>query len=263
MAYETILYEKKDRVAYITLNRPQVLNAINDQMSAELVDAAKAFDSDQDLWVAILSGNGRLFSSGADVKQRQLRPREELVKFGTPGGALRPPGGGFGLGETVNWKPVIAAVHGWAIGAGFGFAVDCDLIVAAEGTKFQIREAQRGLGGSPHWVSAYYWGGARLASEMVITGRTLEAGEAYRLGMVNRVVPLEQMMPEAERLAEEVLAMPPLSVRGNVRMCRWFVLEQRRVAEMYQQGLKLHLTEDFHESARAFVEKRKANFQAK
>lgn len=263
MTYQTILYERKDKIVYITLNRPEILNAVNDKMMHELVDAVHQFDADEEARVAILSGAGRCFSSGADVKQRQLRPREEMVRLGGPGGAVRAPGGGMGLGETVNWKPVIAAVHSYVIGAAFGLAMDCDLIIAAEGTKFQIREVQRGLGGAQHWVSGYFWGGARLATEMVLTGRFLMAEEALRLGMVNRVVPADQLMAEAEGIADEILANPPLSVRCNVRMSRWFVREMRRVAEMYQQGVKLYLTEDFSESAKAFIEKRKPIFKAK
>lgn len=169
----------------------------------------------------------------------------------------------MGLGETVNWKPVIAAVHSYVIGAAFGLAMDCDLIVAAEDTKFQIREAQRGLGGVQHWANAYYWGGARLATEMALTGRFLMADEAFRLGMVNRVVPANQVMTVAEGIAQEILANPPLSIRCNVRISRWFVREMRKQAEMYQQGLRLYLTEDFKESAQAFLEKRKPIFRAK
>ena len=262
MAYETIIYQRKGRIAYITLNRPEVLNAISDTVHEELVDATKAFDADDELWVAIISGKGRCFSAGADVKQRQLRPREELVRLGGPAG-VKVPGGGLGLGQTVNWKPVIAAIHGYCIGAALGIAMDCDLIVAADKPQFQIREVERGIAGARLWASAWYWGGGRMATEMALTGRFLSAEEAYRLGMVNRIVPPDQIMAEAEKLAEEILVNPPLSVRCNVRVSRWNVLKLRDEAEMYRQALKLHLTEDFQESARAFLEKRAAVFKGK
>ena len=161
MTYETILYERKDKIVYITLNRPRILNAVNDRMMHELVDAVHQFDADEEAWVAILSGAGRCFSSGADVKQRQLRPREEMWGLGGPRGAVRAPGGGMGLGETVNWKPVIAAVHSYVIGAAFGLAMDVNWIIAAEGTQFQIREAQRGLGGAQHWATGLFPGEGR------------------------------------------------------------------------------------------------------
>lgn len=256
--YETVLYEKKGGIVHITLNRPQILNAVSDQLQQDVNDAFFEFDADPEAQVAILSGAGRAFSSGADVKQRQLRPREELIRLGGP--ARR---SGEGLGQTVNWKPVIAAVHGYALGAGFGMMQGCDLIVAAEGTRFQIREVQRGLGGVSHWVTTWFWTGTRFANEVGITGRMFTAEEALQQGMVNRVVPQERLLPTAEELAEEILKNPPLSVRASVRVTRWYVREMARMANMYSQGLHLHLSEDFHESAMAFVEKRQPVFHGR
>lgn len=262
MPYETILYERKGKVVYITLNRPQILNALNDTMNRELVEAFEAFDADGEAWIAILSGKGRCFCSGADVKQRQLRPREELVRLGGPVG-VKTSDGILGLGRTVNWKPVIAAVHGYAIGGGFGMAIECDLIVAAENTQFQIREVERGVGAPHLMVQAWFWGGGKLATQVGLTGEFFSAEEAHRVGMVNKVVPLDRLMEEAERLAERVTANPPLSVRCNVRMSRWYVRRMAQEAEMYQQGLRLYLTEDFQESARAFIEKRGPVFKGR
>ncbi len=262
MGYETILYEKKGKIVYITLNRPKILNAVNDMMNQELVDAFGTFDRDTESEVAIFSGKGRCFSSGADVKQRQLRPREELIRLGGPAG-VRPPGGPLGLGQTVNWKPVIAAVHGYVLGISFSFTMDCDLCVAAEDTKFQIREVQRGLGAPEHWVSTWFWGGARFANEVALTGRFFSAQEAYQFGIVNRVVPYNRLIAEAEKLANEIMANPPLAVRCNVRVSRWYKHRMSEEAAMYGQALKLYLTEDFHESALAFIEKRPAVFKGK
>jgi enoyl-CoA hydratase/carnithine racemase len=263
MAYETILYEKKARIAYVTLNRPRILNAYNDTMGDELLQAHRDFDQDDDLHVLIISGAGRAFCSGADVKQRQLRPLEEMKRLGGPAGGIRPAGGLLGMGQTVNWKPVIAAVHGYALGIGFGLAMAADLIVAAAGTKFQIREVQRGIAGSQHWATTWFWGGGRLATEVALTGRYFTAEEAYQFGMVNRLVPPDQLLAEAERLAEDIMANPPLSVRANVRVSRWFARRMEEEATFYTGGLKLHLTEDFRESAQAFMEKRPANFKGR
>jgi enoyl-CoA hydratase/carnithine racemase len=248
MAYETILYEKKDRIAHITLNRPRILNAYNDTMGDELLAAHQDFDRDDDLHVMIISGAGRAFCSGADVKQRQLRPLDEMKRLGGPAGGARPAGGVMGMGQAVNWKPVIAAVHGYVLGAGFGLAMACDIIVAAEGTQFQIREVQRGIAGAQHWA---------------LTGRYFSAEEAHQFGIVNRVTAAGQFVPEAERVAEEIMTNPPLSVRANVRVTRWFARRMADECSYYTGGLGLHMSEDFRESAQAFVEKRPAQFKGR
>src|SRR5262249_61691469 len=114
------------------------------------------------------------------------------------------------------------AAHGLALGGGFALAMATDGIVAAAGTKFQIREVQRGIGGAQHWTTTWFWGGGRFATEIALTGRYFTAEEAYQFGIVNRVVPQEQVLAEAERLAQDIMQNPPLSVRGNVRVSRWF-----------------------------------------
>jgi enoyl-CoA hydratase/carnithine racemase len=258
--YETVRFERKGAICHIVLNRPDKLNAASDQLVEEVNDALFEFDADPELQVAIVSGAGRAFCSGADVKQRQLRTREELRRLGGPAGRRSRE---LGLTDAVNWKPVIAAVHGYALGLGYMLAMSCDLLVAAEGTRFQIREVQRGLGGAQHWVATWFWTGSRFANEIALTGRMFTAEEGLQHGMVNRVVPAAQVMPTAEALAAEILENPPLAVRANVRVMRWFVNEMQRQSRFYTQGRGLHLTDDFHESATAFVEKRKAVFKGK
>ena len=254
---------KRTKIAYITLNRPRLLNAYNDTMGDELLQAHRDFDQDDDLHVLIISGAGRAFCSGADVKQRQLRPLEEMKRLGGPAGGMRPAGGLLGLGQTVNWKPIIAAVHGYALGIGFALAMAADLIVAAAGTKLQIREVQRGIAGSQHWATTWFWGGGRLATDVALTGRYFSAEEAYQFGIVNRLVPQDQLLTAAESLAQEIMSNPPLSVRANVRVSRWFARRMEEEATFYTGGLKLHLTEDFRESAQAFIEKRPPNFKGR
>jgi len=258
--FATVRYEKKGAVCHIILNRPEKLNAANDQLVEDINDALFEFDADSELKVAILSGAGRAFCSGADVQQRQLRTREELKRLGGPAGRRSRENG---LADAVNWKPVIAAVHGYALGLGYSLSQSCDLVVAAEGTKFQIREVQRGLASGQHWVATWFWTGSRFANEVALTGRMFTAEEALRHGMVNRVVPPAEMISTAEALAAEILENPPLAVRANVRVMRWFVNEMQRQSRYYTQGLALHLSDDFQESARAFVEKRKAVFNGR
>ena len=259
-AFETVRYEKKGPLAYITLNRPEKLNAASDQLVEEVNDALFEFDADPELRVAIISGAGRAFCSGADVRQRQLRTREELRRLGGPAGRRSRENG---LADAVNWKPVIAAVHGYALGLGYSLSQSCDLVVAAEGTRFQIREVQRGLASGQHWVATWFWTGSRFANEVALTGRMFTAEEAFAQGMVNRVVPQAELMKTAEALAAEIIANPPLAVRANVRVMRWFVNEMQRQSKLYTQGRGLHLTDDFRESATAFIEKRKPTFKGR
>ena len=210
--FETVRFETKGPVCHIILNRPEKLNAATDRLVEDVNDALFEFDADPDLQVAILSGAGRAFCSGADVQQRQLRTREELRRLGGPAGRRSRENG---LAETVNWKPVIAAVHGYALGLGYSLSQSCDLVVAAAGTKFQIREVQRGLGGAQHWVATWFWTGTRFANEVALTGRMFTAEEALQHGMVNRVVPGAELMSAAEALAAEILENPAARRAGQ------------------------------------------------
>ena len=197
MKFQTVLYEPQPPICHITLNRPEKLNAASDQLVEEVNDALFEFDADPELQVAIVSGAGRAFCSGADVKQRQLRSREELRRLGGPAGRRSRE---LSLVDAVNWKPVIAAVHGYALGLGYMLAMTCDLVVAAEGTKFQIREVQRGLASGQHWVATWFWTGSRFANEIALTGRMFTAEEGLQHGMINRVVPAGDVMAAAEAL---------------------------------------------------------------
>jgi enoyl-CoA hydratase/carnithine racemase len=163
----------------------------------------------------------------------------------------------------VNWKPVIVACHGYAYGAGWGLVQRADLAVAAVDTKFQITETRRGLGGAGHYGQAWFYSGDRFASEIAITGRVFTSEEAHEHGLVNYCVPLDEMMPKAAELANEILKNPPLAVRATVQAQRWLRAEMVRNTALYQQGLKLYLTDDFQEGARAFMEKRPPEFQGR
>ncbi|HTM77938.1 MAG TPA: enoyl-CoA hydratase/isomerase family protein [Devosia sp.] len=248
-------YALKDHIATITLNRPDKLNAFNDDMVLELAGALRRFDIDDDAQVAILNGKGRAFSSGADVQQRQLRSKEEFAKHGGPQG--------WGANATdlltraVNWKPVIGAPHGYAIGMGLGLMLECDMIVAAAGTKFQVTEARRGLPGARYWALLNFAGGGAFATEVAMTGRFFTAEEGVAAGIFSRVAEEGKHLDAARQMAEAIMSNPPLGVRATVRARRWYMEMAEREAYLQTNPLKLHLTEDFAESARAFVEKRK------
>jgi len=248
-------YECKDHIATIAMNRPEKLNAVSDEVVRHLMEAFRRFDADKEAYVAILCGRGRSFCSGADVHQRQLRTREELERLGGPQG--HGANSGDLLMQSVNWKPVIAATHGYVLGLGLGMVLDCDLIVAEEGTRFQLTETSRGLGAAKHWAQFHFRGAGAFGDEIALTGRYFTAEEALAANIINRVAPKGKHMDVAWQLAEAVAANPPLSVRATVRTRRWYLGEYIREAAFQQAPMKLYLSEDFHEAALAFKEKRK------
>jgi enoyl-CoA hydratase/carnithine racemase len=253
---ETVLYECADRIATIALNRPNKLNAFDDDQVRRLAEVLRRFDSDPQADVAILCGRGRAFSSGADVQQRQLRTREEFERLGGP--QAHDANAADLLTRTVNWKPVIAAAHGYAMGLGLGLLLECDLIVAEQGTRFQVTETGRGLGGARHWGLLQFRGGAALATEVALTGRFFTAEEALSAGIINRLATPGKHLELALELARDIVKVPPLSVRATVRTRRWYMDQLSREITMQTQPLKLYLSDDFQEAARAFAEKRPA-----
>ena len=256
--YETMTYERKGRLAYIMFNRPQSLNAVNRQFEDDLHEALLEFDVDDEAWVAIIHGAGRAFCAGADIKQRfvEMTPQESARRERGP----NPEGY---LGRSINWKPVIAAVHGYALGAGIVIAAECDMIVASEDARFGITETRRGLAGGRIWAKVNAFMPSKIASEMVITGEPVEAAELYRLGLINRLVPPGFHLTAAEALAEKVLKAPPLATRVGVKLTRRQWVQAGADADMQTLPLKLHLSEDFKEASRSFVEKRPPEYGAR
>jgi enoyl-CoA hydratase/carnithine racemase len=251
---DTVLYESSERIATITLNRPNKLNAFDDDQVRRLAEVLRRFDTDTSADVAILTGRGRAFSSGADVQQRQLRTREEFERLGGP--QAHDANAADLLTRAVNWKPVIAAAHGYVMGLGLGLLLECDLIVAEQGTRLQITETGRGLGGARHWGLLQFRGGGAFAAEIALTGRFFTAEEALEANIINRVAPAGKHFDVAMELAREIVKIPPLSVRATVRTRRWYMDKLCREITMQTQPSKLYLTEDFQEAATAFAEKR-------
>jgi enoyl-CoA hydratase/carnithine racemase len=250
-----VTYERDGEVATITLNRPDKLNAFSDELVGALGEELHRFDMDEAAHVAILCGNGRAFSSGADVKQRQLRSREEFLRLGGPQG--RGTHSSDLLTKAVNWKPVIAAPHGYVLGLSVGIVLECDLVVAEEGTRFQVTETGRGLGASKYWALMHFRGGAAFTMEAALTGRFFTAEEAFKANLINRVAPKGKYLDVARELATEVAKNPPLSVRSTVRLRRWYMDRMSREVMHMAAPERLYLSEDFQEAARAFTEKRK------
>src|SRR5579863_4733041 len=211
MSDQLVEYECRDFIATITLNRPDKLNAVNDDMVRQMAAAFSRFDTDNDAYVAILCGRGRAFSSGADVRQRQLRSREEFERHG--GAQAQDASSHDLLLRSVNWKPVLAAVHGYVLGLALGLVLECDLIVAEAGTKFQVTEAPRGLSGAKYWALLNFRGGGSLAVQVSLTGRFFTAEEALRVNIIDQVAPQGEYLAAAQELARSIAKNPPLGVR--------------------------------------------------
>jgi enoyl-CoA hydratase/carnithine racemase len=255
-----IEYKLQDQIAYLTLNRPEKLNAFSDEMSQALYDVLYRFYDDESAMIAIISGAGRAFCSGADVKQRQLRPQAELQKLGGPAGRegnFRQP-----FFKPPHAKPIIAAMHGYVYGAGLRIALYCDLTVASKGTKFQVTEVPRGVNGVPFWMMLTARGAGAFADDVCMTGRAWLAEEGLRCNLLNRLAEPGEHLQEAEKLAREVLNNPPLAVRAVVE-ARRSALDEIDVKSHAIRPRNLHLSEDFRESALAFVEKRKPVFKGR
>lgn len=254
-------YEKNDRLAIVTIDRPSVLNALSPDAHRELSAIWDDFQADKDLWVAILTGAGdRAFCVGSDLKWMAANPGEPFWVF--HGGAM-----GFGgLCDRVDLhKPVIAAVNGLALGGGMVLALACDLIVAASDAEFGLPEARvgftAGYGGIERLVRQIP---EKLAMELILLGDRVSAEEAYRMGLVNRVVPNEDVMPTAVWLARRILEASPLALRADKQIAQRaydtpLVVASNRV---HSAMIELWGSQDYSEGARAFAERRRPEWKA-
>lgn len=210
----SVLFEKRNRIGYITLNRPQALNALDDELNDELWDIWSEFDKDRKLDVAILTGMGKAFCSGADLKS--FIPKwEHANMLDVRTNVARGIGGGITRGQHRIAKPTIAAINGYAIGGGFELALACDIRVASEKAKFGVFEVRQGLhqgdGGIVRLVAI---AGIGTALDLTLTGREVSAEEAYRLGLVNKVVSHEKLLEAAEDYAGMILKNSQQAIRS-------------------------------------------------
>lgn len=251
-----VQYRREGQIGYVTLARPEKLNALSNEMYGALGDALREFDMDEDAWVGILSGQGRAFCSGADVRSRQQRPAEELRREGGISGPYGRHIWDIFL-KSVNHKPIIAAVHGYALGAGFAAVLSADLVVADETARFQVTEAQRGLSSIQFLAALQLRGLGASAIDAALTGRFIDAEEALQRDLINRVVVEGEHIAAAVELAESLLRIPPLSVRASVRHRRHELLQIVDDAKYEAEPMRLHLSEDFRISGQAFLAKDK------
>jgi enoyl-CoA hydratase len=263
MPYETLLYEKRGRIGYVTLNRPGILNAQSPEMFEELAQVFGEIKRDPTVGVVILTGAGdRAFCAGADINfLKQLAQTTPMAaKTFVQKNRLA-----FGAIEHLG-KPVIAAVNGFALGGGCELAMACHIRLASENARFGQPEINLGLfpgaGGTQRLPRLV---GKGIALEMMLTGEAISAQEAYRAGLVNRVLPAAELMEAAEKLAQQILSKAPLAVG--------VILEavQHGMEMTLAEGLQLEenlfgvicATDDMKEGTAAFLDKRQANFTGK
>ena len=258
----TVLYEQRDRLVTITINRPEAMNAVDPETHEALIAAWTRFRDDDSAWVAILTGAGdKAFSAGADLKK--FVPAE----FAGPDGAAH---NTFGLGGITRgleiWKPMIAAINGFCLAGGLEQALACDLRIAAPHARFGLTEVRwaimPGAGGTQRLPRAVP---LAKAMEMILTAEHVTAEEALGLGLINQVVPLPELMPAARALAERLCERGPLALRAAkeavIRGLSLPLADGLRL-EAFLSGV-LRRTEDAIEGPKAFAEKRRPDFKAR
>jgi enoyl-CoA hydratase len=257
MSFETLTYEKDRSIAKITLNRVEALNAINERMLVELGEVLDDIEEDENVRVATITGGGKAFAAGADIKMMSGKSYLDAHKVTTHGRDL------FTRIENMG-IPFIAAVNGFALGGGCEISMACDIRIASEEAKFGQPEINLGIipgwGGTQRLTRLV---GKGMAKKMVLTGKMIDANEAKRIGLVDDVVPADKLESTVKDLAEEILTKPPIAIK-----CALDVINkgsQMNLAEALafetDEYCICFASEDAKEGLSAFIEKRKAVFK--
>jgi enoyl-CoA hydratase len=256
MGYETIIFEKKEAVARITLNRPEAMNAMNDVMFREIGQALEESENDRGIRVVVITGKGKAFCAGVDLKfaREKLvsqKAKEDFYRLGNRVKMRRI--------ETMS-KPVIAAVNGYALAGGFELMLTADLAIAAEDAKLGDQHMNYGLfgaGGSPYRLPLLV--GIRRAKELIFTGKWISGKEAETIGLVNRAVPADQLESAVDEMVAQLVDKSPVAMRISKAYINRtaFIDADSRHELLIMSSLVLGASEDSQEGMRAFVEKRK------
>ena len=255
MAYENMLFEKEGNIAILTFNRPEARNAVNNDVRAEFAAAMEEIEADDDIRVMILTGNGKAFASGVDIKEFNKTTPYHAHNL-------------YRLGERVEKlpKPVIAAVNGYCLGGGNEIAMGCDIIIASERAKFGQPEINIGIipgGGGTQRLPRLI--GACRARELIFTGDIITAEEAFKLGLVNRVVPEDQLMTIAKEIAAKIAVKSSAALKLAKQAINYGMQTSLEAGlkyeyELYSLSLSL---EDKAEGVAAFIEKRTPEFKGR
>lgn len=264
--YETIILEKEENIATITLNRPEKLNAENPKLAEELIDVFGVVDRDDDVKVVVITGAGRAFCAGADLKERFLK-RVEDKKKGIVEDVTREFSEVGCMALARVRRPVIASINGPAIGVGCTLALACDIRIASEKATFGLTFARVGL--MPEFGSTYLLPrliGVGKACELVFTARMIDAKEAKEIGLVNQVVPHDELSQKTYEMAKSITKLAPLSIQLSKRALYQGMSATDLASHLQYEAFAvnyLYGTEDLEEGARAFLEKREPTFRGK
>ena len=257
MEYNYIKFEVRDQIGYVTIDRPQALNALNDDVIVELKDVFRQVDERMDVRVAIITGAGKAFIAGADIVSMRDMPRDEGRFMSMRGQELM-------NNIEENSKPVIAAINGYCLGGGNELAMSCDMRIASEKAKFAQPEAGLGIipgyGGTQRLPRLV---GVSVAKRLIFTGETIDAAEALRIGLVDEVVAPEEVMARAEDIARKIVKNSPIAVKvAKTTITRGINMDIKSAIQFEAEAYNTTFSSDDRvEGMTAFTDKRPANFK--
>jgi enoyl-CoA hydratase/carnithine racemase len=259
---DTLLFDLRDQVAVITLNRPEVRNAMNRELSSALIEALQRVRDEADIRVAVITGAGRTFCAGADLKERAQTGRAADASVASIIEANR----AVGFARLPMEKPLIAAIDGYCLAAGFELALTCDIRICTPEAQFGLPEIRRGFfpggGGPQRLIRAIP---QAMAMEMILTGDPIDAPTAQRVGLVSRVVPEPELLSTASLIAQRIASHAPLAVKAVKEVAQAALDETLDQALRFGSTLRwiIGQTEDAREGPRAFAERREPRYQGR